>query len=497
TSSSSTPASARSSPTRTPASSTWAGWRSPSARPPATTGSSAPRRSRTTTTGRATSARPCSSTPSAPPTSSPGCATAGSRPPTSSSGSRRHRARRAGGTFPPSPPRARTDDGAVTTSPTLDLDPTVTDAADVARRLGVDPATGLSSEEAARRLATDGPNELRSAPPVPLWRRVLAQFQDPLVYLLLVAVGISLVAWLVEGPDGAPVDAIVILAVVVLNAVIGLVEESKAQDAVAALSAMTAATSTVLRDGELRTVPSAELVRGDILVLSEGDAVGADARVLSASNLRVQEASLTGESAAVSKSPATLPAPVQLGDRTNMVHKGTAVPQGVGRAVVTATGMATEMGAIAELLEETREDPTPLDREVAQVSKLLGVTVVVIALVVMVVTALVNDVSSASDLVTVLLLGVSLAVAAVPEGLPAILSMVLAIGVQRMARRRAVVKQLGSVETLGSASVICTDKTGTLTRNEMTVERVLTASGEAEVTGIGYAPEGDVVADGA
>ena len=385
----------------------------------------------------------------------------------------------------------------MTTSSTLDLDPTVTDAADVARRLGVDPATGLSSEEAARRLATDGPNELRSAPPVPLWRRVLAQFQDPLVYLLLVAVGISLVAWLVEGPDGAPVDAIVILAVVVLNAVIGLVEESKAQDAVAALSAMTAATSTVLRDGELRTVPSAELVRGDILVLSEGDAVGADARVLSASNLRVQEASLTGESAAVSKSPATLPAPVQLGDRTNMVHKGTAVPQGVGRAVVTATGMATEMGAIAELLEETREDPTPLDREVAQVSKLLGVTVVVIALVVMVVTALVNDVSSASDLVTVLLLGVSLAVAAVPEGLPAILSMVLAIGVQRMARRRAVVKQLGSVETLGSASVICTDKTGTLTRNEMTVERVLTASGEAEVTGIGYAPEGDVVADGA
>ena len=384
----------------------------------------------------------------------------------------------------------------MTTSPTLDLDPSVTDAQDVARHLGVDPGTGLSSEEAARRLAADGPNELRGAPPVPLWRRVLAQFQDPLVYLLLVAVAISVGAWLVEGASGAPVDAIVILAVVFLNAVIGLVEESRAEDAVAALSTMTAATSTVLRDGRLRTVPSAELVRGDVLVLAEGDAVGADARVLSASNLRVQEASLTGESAAVAKSPATLPEPVQLGDRTNMVHKGTAVPQGVGRAVVTATGMATEMGAIAELLEETEEDPTPLDREVAQVSRFLGITVVVIAIVVMVVTALVNDVSSASDVVTVLLLGVSLAVAAVPEGLPAILSMVLAIGVQRMARRRAVVKQLGSVETLGSASVVCTDKTGTLTRNEMTVERVLTASGEAEVTGIGYAPEGEVGADG-
>ncbi|MEE6283297.1 cation-translocating P-type ATPase [Georgenia sp. MJ170] len=377
-------------------------------------------------------------------------------------------------------------------APSSSPDPTVESAEQVARRLGTDPTRGLSTAEAARRLVEDGPNELLSAPPVPLWRRVLAQFQDPLIYLLLVAVLISAGAWMVEGAAGVPVDAVVILAIIVLNAVIGLTQEAKAEDAVAALGTMTAASSTVLRDGRLLTVPSAELVRGDVLVLGEGDAVGADARLLTASSLRVQESSLTGESSAVGKNPAPLEGPVPLGDRRNMVYKGTAVPQGVGRGVVTATGMATEVGAIAEMLEETQEDPTPLDREIAQISKVLGITVVIIAVVVMVVTALVNQVSTASELVTVLLLGVSLAVAAVPEGLPAILSVVLAIGVQRMAKDQAVVKQLGSVETLGAASVICTDKTGTLTRNEMTVQRVLTSTGEAEVAGVGYAPEGEI-----
>lgn len=379
---------------------------------------------------------------------------------------------------------------------TVASDPSLRDAADVAAELGVDPAVGLTSAEAARRLREDGPNELRAKPPVPLWRKILAQFQHPLIYLLLGAVAISLIAWAAEGAVGVPIDATVITAVVILNAALGLVQESRAETAVAALKSMTEASSTVLRDGELRTVPSHELVRGDILVLNEGDAVGADARLLSASALRVQEASLTGESEAVTKDPATLPRRVPLGDRRDMVYKGTAVAQGVGRAVVTATGMATEMGAIAGLLEATEEDASPLQKEMAGVSRLLGITVVAIAVVVMVVTAAINEVSTVSEFVTVLLLGVSLAVAAVPEGLPAILSVVLAIGVQRMAARNAVVKKLHSVETLGSATVIASDKTGTLTKNEMTIQRIRTASGEIELTGVGYQPDGTALHNG-
>ncbi|WP_448452563.1 cation-translocating P-type ATPase [Mycolicibacterium elephantis] len=379
---------------------------------------------------------------------------------------------------------------------TVASDPSLRDAADVAAELGVDPAVGLTSAEAARRLREDGPNELRAKPPVPLWRKILAQFQHPLIYLLLGAVAISLIAWAAEGAVGVPIDATVIAAVVILNAALGLVQESRAETAVAALKSMTEASSTVLRDGELRTVPSHELVRGDILVLNEGDAVGADARLLSASALRVQEASLTGESEAVTKDPSTLPRRVPLGDRRDMVYKGTAVAQGVGRAVVTATGMATEMGAIAGLLEATEEDASPLQKEMAGVSRLLGITVVAIAVVVMVVTAAINEVSTVSEFVTVLLLGVSLAVAAVPEGLPAILSVVLAIGVQRMAARNAVVKKLHSVETLGSATVIASDKTGTLTKNEMTIQRIRTASGEIELTGVGYQPDGTALHNG-
>lgn len=188
-------------------------------------------------------------------------------------------------------------------------DPSVQDAVVVARALGVDPETGLTSQEAAARLERDGPNELRAEPPEPTWGKVLRQFQDPLVYLLLVAMVISVVAWVVEGARGLPIDVIVIGAIVLANAAIGLVQERTAESAVAALSSMTAAASTVLRDGRLTTVPSAGLVRADVLVLSEGDAVGADARILSATALRVQEASLTGESEATDKTPATLPGP--------------------------------------------------------------------------------------------------------------------------------------------------------------------------------------------
>ncbi|PWB96508.1 cation-translocating P-type ATPase [Salinibacterium hongtaonis] len=376
-------------------------------------------------------------------------------------------------------------------------EPYLADGLAVAHELRVTPSTGLSAEEAAHRLTTEGPNELRGTPPVPGWRRLLAQLQDPLIYLLLAAVAISLVAWFLEGADGPPVDAIVIGAIIVLNAILGYTQESKAADAVAALSTMTAAHSTVLRNGALATIPSADLVRGDVLVLGEGDAVGADARLIFASALRVQEASLTGESAAVVKDPAPLHGNVALGDRLNMVYKGTAVAQGVGRGVVTATGMSTEVGSIADMLDSTVEAPTPLQVEITRISKMLGVLVVVVALIVMITIIVVGGISAPSDLVVVLLLGVSLAVAAVPEGLPTILTVVLAIGVQRMAKRNAVVTKLSSVESLGSASVICTDKTGTLTRNEMTIERVVTASGQATVGGVGYRPEGAVTRDGA
>ena len=371
-------------------------------------------------------------------------------------------------------------------------DPSVMDAGAVAAALGVDVEAGLSAQEAARRLAQNGPNELRAAPPVPAWRRALAQFQDPLIYLLLAAVAVALLAWWVEGRVGWPVDAIVIAAVVLLNAVIGHVQEAKAQNAVAALAKMTAATAGVLRDGKPQRVPSAELVRGDVLVLAEGDAVGADARLLQATTLRVQEAALTGESEAVLKNIAKLPQPAALGDQLDMVFKGTAVAQGTGRAVVTAVGMDTQMGHVAALLEATVEEPTPLEKEVARIGRTLGVAVVVIAIVVVGTILFISEIRNTADVVHVLLLGVSLAVAAVPEGLPAILAVVLALGVQRMAKHHAIVKNLSSVETLGSASVICSDKTGTLTRSEMTIERVMTASGDVRISGVGYAPVGQV-----
>ena len=375
-------------------------------------------------------------------------------------------------------------------------DPSLADVDVVLREVGGDLEHGLSSSEAGRRLAESGPNSLRTAPPVPLWQRALAQFRDPLVYLLLAATVVSLVAWVAEGRLGWPVDSLVIAAIVVANAVLGLLQELKAQNAVAALAKMTAVTSGVQRDGRLVRVPSAELVRGDLLVLAEGDAIGADARLVEANALRVQEASLTGESEAVLKDPATLSSPAAVGDRLDMVFKGTAVAQGTGRALVTATGMATEMGKIAELLETTESEATPLQREVARIGHMLGSAVLVIAAVVVTTVLVISGADTIPEVVAVLLLGVSLAVAAVPEGLPAILSAVLAVGVQRMAKSNAIVKDLASVETLGSASVICSDKTGTLTRSEMTIKRVTTASGGSQVTGAGYAPTGRVEHEG-
>ncbi len=381
-------------------------------------------------------------------------------------------------------------------------DPSLIDAAALALALGSDLEQGLTTEEAAKRLAADGPNELRAVPPVPAWRRALAQLQDPLVYLLGAAAAVALAAWWFGGRGeagvaGWPLDAIVIAAVVVLNAVLGWLQEAKAAQAVATLAKMTSATSAVLRGGAVARVPSAELVKGDLLVLAEGDAVGADARLTQAAALRVLEAPLTGESEAVLKDAAPLPAPAALGDRLNMVFKGTAIAQGTGHAVVTATAMATEMGSIATLLNTTPDKPTPLQTEIAYLGKVLGIAAVAIAAVVVATILLISDIQGGADVVQVLLLGVSLAVAAVPEGLPAILSVVLAMGVRRMARQHAIVKKLASVETLGSASVIASDKTGTLTRGEMTIQRVMTASGRSHITGVGYAPEGRAQSSGA
>jgi magnesium-transporting ATPase (P-type) len=293
-----------------------------------------------------------------------------------------------------------------------------------------------------------------------------------------------------------PYEAIVIAVIVLLNGALGFVQEARAEQAVAALQRMAAATAAVVRDGRTQRIPAADVVPGDILLLEEGDAVSADARLVEVASLTVGEASLTGESQAVVKETAALDGPASLGDRVNMVFDGTAVTRGRGRAVVTATGMSTEMGTIARLLGTTEEQRTPLQREVSRIGRMLGIAVIAIAVVVVAAILVTADLDRASDLVDVLLVGVSLAVAAVPEGLPAVLSVVLALGVQRMARRRAIVKRLSSVETLGSASVICSDKTGTLTKNEMTIQRIVTASGEVDVTGEGYLPEGELLVDG-
>ena len=375
-------------------------------------------------------------------------------------------------------------------------EPWCRDAAEVAAKAGTDVRNGLTSAEAASRLTTYGPNRLEAAAAVPAWMKLLGQFADPLIYLLLAAVAVSFASWAAEGADGVPYEAVVIAVIVVLNGVLGYVQEARAEQAVAALQRMAAAAATVVRDGREERIAATDVLPGDIMLLAEGDAVSADGRLVEAASLTVAEAALTGESEAVLKDVAALTEPTGLGDRVNMVFAGTAVARGRGRALVTATGMATEMGAVAMLLGRTEEQETPLQREVDRIGHMLGIAVIVIAAVVVAAIMLTADIDTASDVASVLLVGVSLAVAAVPEGLPAILSVVLALGVQRMARRRAIVKRLSSVETLGSASVICSDKTGTLTKNEMTIERVVTPSGEAEVTGSGYRPDGELRVDG-
>ncbi|NLY64299.1 MAG: cation-translocating P-type ATPase [Alcaligenaceae bacterium] len=375
-------------------------------------------------------------------------------------------------------------------------DPSIQSIEEIVQAVSGNPDSGLDSAQASERLHRDGPNALRQSKTVSAWQRFLAQFQDPLVYLLLFAIAISLVAWGVEGFSGWPIDALVILIIVMGNSILGFAQENKAENAVAALAKMTQVTSAVLRDGVVSRIPSTNLVVGDILMLEEGDAVGADARLLRASALKIQESSLTGESEAILKHDAQLNEVLPLGDRLNMVFKGTAIVQGTGKAIVTATGMDTEMGSIAQMLDQTVDEVTPLQKEIGHIGRMLGKAVVAIAIVVVITVLLMSEINSASDVISILLLGVSLAVAAVPEGLPAILSLVLAVGVQKMAKRNAIVKKLSSVETLGSATVICSDKTGTLTRSEMTIVKANTASGSTTVSGVGYVPDGAVTHEG-
>ena len=369
-------------------------------------------------------------------------------------------------------------------------------ANEIALELGTAPDTGLDTHEVAQRLDAFGPNELEAAAVRPAWRRLLDQFTDPLVLLLFAAIGISLIAWSVDGADGTPVEVIVIALIVLANAAIGFWQEEKATKAVDALSEMTATHTRVVRNGQVESIPSRALVPGDIVLLAEGDAIGADCRLLEAANLNVAEAPLTGESVPVEKQTMPLAADADLAERTNMVFNGTAVVRGRGRGVVTATAMDTEIGHIATLLGSTTAEQTPLQRQISWLSRALGITVVVLALVVVGAILVTSETRGFGEIVDALLIGVSLAVAAVPEGLPAILSVVLALGVQRMAAERAIVKRLSSVETLGSASVICTDKTGTLTRNEMAIVRVVTPSVTADISGVGYEPIGQATRNG-
>ncbi len=366
----------------------------------------------------------------------------------------------------------------------------------VVAALGTDARSGLSHDEARARLEQHGRNELAAEPPVAAWRKFLAQFQDVLVILLLVATAISAGLWLYERDSALPYEAIAICAVVLLNAVMGYIQESRAESAVAALRQMAAAQAHVIRDGQQRNVDATEIVPGDIILIEEGDTIPADARVMHSTALQTAEAALTGESLPVSKDAAAISGEAALGDRDNMIFSGTTATYGRGRAVVTATGMQTETGRIAGMLRDVPDDTTPLQKELDRVGRVLGVVVVIIAVVMITTIVLVENVSGLSAIFEVLILGVALAVAAVPEGLPAVVTAVLSIGVQRMARRNAIVRHLRAVETLGSADVIASDKTGTLTKNEMTVRAVVTASGRVTVGGTGYAPDGNATVDG-
>ncbi|MFQ5615123.1 MAG: cation-translocating P-type ATPase, partial [Anaerolineales bacterium] len=351
--------------------------------------------------------------------------------------------------------------------------------------LATPPGTGLSSEEASRRLAEYGPNQLTEAPPTSLWQMIWEQFNNFVVGLLLAAVITSAVL-------GDWAEAAAILLIVVLNAALGVVQERRAEQALAALRQLASPDADVIRDGHRTIVPAHEVVPGDVVLLEAGNYIPADVRLLEAVNLRVEEAALTGESVPVQKDAAKrLKADIPLGDRKNTAFMGTLVSYGRGKGVIVNTGMRTQIGLIAKMLQAVHQEPTPLQKRLDQLGKTLGYVALSLCGLVFVLGWIRGE-----DPLEMFLIAVSLAIAAVPEGLPAVVTIALALGMREMIQRNALIRRLSSVETLGSATVIGSDKTGTLTQNEMTVTRLWVDNQLFDVTGSGYVPKGEFRVNG-
>lgn len=331
---------------------------------------------------------------------------------------------------------------------------------------------GLTGQEAEKRMGQYGPNKLIEARKVSLLRRFLSQLADPMIIVLIAAAVVSGITAVYSGESFT--DVIIIMIVVLINAVLGVVQESKAEKAIAALQEIAAATSKVLRDGHQLTVHSQDLVPGDIVILEAGDCVPADGRILECASMKVEEAALTGESLPVTKMTEALKSPdgkdISLGDRKNMVYMGSTVVYGRGKAVITGTGMNTEMGKIADALAQAEDESTPLQKKLNQLSKVLSILVLAICAVIFAVDIIRSYPNiSGTGLLDTFMIAVSLAVAAIPEGLAAVVTIVLSIGVTNMSKQNAIIRKLTAVETLGCAQIICSDKTGTLTQNKMTV----------------------------
>lgn len=343
---------------------------------------------------------------------------------------------------------------------------------------------GLSAREAHRRLAQYGPNELQEIGGISPLRIFLTQLRSPLILVLVVAAGIA-------AAIGEALDASVILAIVILSAVFGFVQEYRAERSIEALRKLAAPAATVVREGERLSIPSKDLVPGDVVLLEVGSKVPADVRLLTATNLETNEASLTGESVPVTKQIESLEGAVYVGDRSNMGFMGTSVERGRGQGLVAATGMETELGKIAGLVQAEPVEETPLQRRLGRLAAQIGIGVLVAAVIIFLV-----GLSRLFDILLMFLTAVSLAVAAIPEGLPAVVTITLALGLQRMAKRHALIKRLSAAETLGSATVIASDKTGTLTRGEMNVRRIVTLTSQYDVVGPGFVPKGRFLRDG-
>lgn len=357
---------------------------------------------------------------------------------------------------------------------------------DVSEKLKTHLEKGLSSDSAEQKLKEHGYNELVGKKGLTIWQMLLEQFKD---FLVLILIGASLVSILI----GEVTDSLVIILIVILNAVLGVMQEAKAGKALEALKKMAAPEAKVIRDGHVREIPAREVVPGDLVILEAGNYVPADIRLIESVNLKIDEASLTGESVPVEKdAEIVFQEEMPLGDRTNSAFMGTVVTYGRGKGIVVGTGMNTEIGMIAEMLESYEEEATPLQKKLADFGKVLGVASLAVCGLVFIL-----GLFRGIPLLHMFMTAVSLAVAAIPEGLPAIVTIVLAIGMQRMVKRNSIIKRLHAVETLGSTTVICSDKTGTLTQNQMTATRVYTNEKIYSVTGEGYKPTGDFFLDGA